>query len=687
MWKKIAKIILSVFIIFFIIGGISVALIIQHYKKEIPNISTLVENYTPSIPTKIYDRNGELIDIIYKESRTPVKFENIPKNIKNAFLAIEDRRFYSHFGIDPLGLARAIFVNLLSGSKKQGASSFTQQLSRNAFLSHEKKFSRKVKEAIITIEIEKRYTKNEIFEKYLNEIYFGEGAYGIKNVAKSLFHKNLKDLTLIESAMLAGMPNRPSTYNPRKHLNYSIKRAHIVLAQMLKYGMITQKEYEDALKFKFVLERDFPKNYDFSKNSQENSLVIYNKGVVNKSKVPSFTDTVQKILLNKFDEEIVYNGGLKVYTTLDFKIQKVAENIFKTYKPFVDDEKLQGAMVTLDTSNGHVISIVGGRDFKAGNFNRAIYAKRQLGSSFKPFIYLTSLSNGKSENTIVEDSRVIFGNWAPKNVGTLYRKNSTLLEGLDKSVNMVAIKLLKDIGHKSLKETIKKTGINIVPPHNLTAALGSVSGTALELAQAYSIFSNSGYSVEPIFLLEVQDNNGNTLYKSSTKLEKTFHTEDIAVTTNLLISSTKTGTSHNSTVITKDGKQIQQGGKTGTTNDSRTVWYAGFTPDLVTTIYLGYDDNSKMSNATGGGLAAPIWKRFYTEIIDENLYHPKKFDYIDNLLKNGELYYQVLNQFSGLITSKNGKIFLMRENRVELEYDKKYNKRSIRSILYDTYDD
>lgn len=681
MWKKILKIAGISVIAVGIIGTVAVSLVVNHYKKEIPNIAELVESYTPSIPTQIYDRNGKVIDVIYKESRVPVKFENIPQVVKNAFLSIEDRRFYTHYGIDPIGLVRAVFINLTSGRAKQGASSFTQQLSRNAFLSHERKLSRKIKEAIITIEIEKRYTKDEIFEKYLNEIYFGEGDYGIRSASQSLFKKEPKDLNIAESAMLAGMPNRPGAYNPRRNMKLSVKRMQVVLGQMLKYNMITKEEYEKAMKHKFVLETSFPENYDFSKIDKSITTIVYKKGFVNKSKVPSFTDTVQKLLSENFDDETIYNSGLKVYTTLDYDIQKTAEEVFNNYAPLVKDEMLQGGMVTLDTANGHVISIVGGKNFQPGNFNRALDAKRQIGSAFKPFVYLTAIIDGKSENTLVEDSRVIFGDWAPKNVGTLYRKNSTLLEGLDKSVNMVSIKLLRDLGHDKLKDTIEKTKADLNPPRDLTASLGSLVGTPMELAKAYAVFSNGGYAVEPVFLLEVRDKNDNTLYKYTPKIEKTFNPEDIALTTNLLISSTKTGTSHSAQVKTKHGKLIEQAGKTGTTNDVRTVWYTGFTPEFVTTIYLGYDDNSKMGNTTGGALVAPMWKEFYTKIIDRGYYTPSKFEYIDNLVANGKLYYQDLDPFTGLIRDKGTKKFLLKNNKIQLEKQEKYNK-SIRDIMY-----
>lgn len=677
--KKIYKNILYIFIGLFFLGGIGVLGVISYYKKQIPNIEELVESYRPSVPTKVYDINGKVIDILYKESRVPVTFEEIPQISRDAFIAIEDRRFYEHYGIDPLGIMRAIVVNLRYKSARQGASTFTQQLARNAFLTHEKKLSRKIKEAIITIEIERTYTKEEIFEKYLNEIYFGEGDYGIKSAAKSLFGKDIKNINLAEAAMLAGIPNRPGYYNPRRNLKNAMSRMKTVLRQMYKYDMISKEEYNVALNHKFDLEKNVK---DITKVSLDTTTLIKEKEVVNKSLAPSFTDLVYEYLANNFDEETIYNNGLKVYTTLDYDMQKIAEDTFNNYKPMVDDEKLEGGMVTLNSSNGYITSIVGGKNFRPKNFNRAVMAKRQVGSSFKPFVYLTAILNGKSENSIVEDTRFQQGEWAPKNYGTVYRKNVTLVEGVNRSINIVAIKLLKSFGINKLNFTVKKLETDMVIPKDLTAALGSVATSPMNLAKAYSIFSNGGYLVEPMVVLEVKDANNNTLIKNTPKIKKVFEADEIALVTNLLMNSVSNGTSKTAEVTTKRGNKIFQGGKTGTTNDARSVWYAGFTPDYVTTIYLGYDDNEEMGKNTGGGLTAPIWKRYYTRIINEGLYAPSRFEYIDNLVRNGELYYQELSPLSGLYTEGNYKRnFLVKANRLEMESEKKYQN-SVRNILY-----
>ncbi|WP_300329228.1 transglycosylase domain-containing protein [Fusobacterium sp.] len=675
--KKIFKVTLLVGLILSLTGILSIFLVINHYKKEMPDIENLIESYTPSVPTKVYDINGKVIDILYKESRIPVQFDEVPQSVKDAFISIEDRRFYSHYGIDPIGILRAIAINIKYHSRRQGASTFTQQLARNAFLTHEKKISRKIKEAILTIEIEKTYTKDEIFVKYLNEIYFGDGDYGIKSAAKSLFKKDVRYLNLPESAMLAGIPNRPGFYNPRKGLDNAIKRMNIILKQMYSFDMITKEEYDEAVNHKFVLEENYKEGMDLA-----HTTIIYPRTRANKSLAPSFTDLVLDYLQNNFDDEVIYNGGLQVYTTLNYDMQQVAEKIFKEFPPLVKNKELQGAMITMNTSNGYITSIIGGKDYTSGNFNRAVMAKRQIGSSFKPFVYLSAIMDGYSENTIVEDSRSLYDQtWAPKNYGVTYRNNTTLLDGLVRSVNSVAVKLLKNVGPQKLADNLKKLNADLDPGLNLSSALGTISATPKNLAKGFAIFSNGGYVVEPMIIVEIRDYNGNTLIKNVPSVEKVFDPKDIALTTNLLIGSVRYGTSKGATVITKKGKTIEQGGKTGTTNDALSVWYAGITPDYVTTAYIGYDDNKKMQT-TGGELVAPLWKRYYEELINKGLYTPSKFEFIDTLVASGELYYQNLDPYSGLIsTSGNAKRFLLRDNRVELEKNEKYKKDLI-EILY-----
>lgn len=670
--KILVKRIIKIMIVLFIVGSIAsvgvVLGVMNKYSKELPDIVTLIEDYAPSLPTVLYDRNGEVIDTIYRESRDTVKLKEVPIYSRNAFLAIEDKQFYSHHGIHIKRLIGAIVANIRSGRAVQGASSITQQLAKNAFLSHERKLSRKIKEAIITFEIERRYTKDEIFEKYLNEIYFGAGSYGIKTAAKQLYRKDISEINIAESALLAGIPNRPEKYNPRRNLEASLKRANLILSEMYKDKLITKEEYEQAKNHKFINEDKLPENFKMD----DNTTIIYNKKSDVTINYPDFSNMVEEFLVDKFGENMVYTGGLRVHTTLDLEMQKTAKEIFENYEFFKKNDELQGGMATIDPNNGHVISLIGGRNFKSGNFNRATMAKRQLGSSFKPFLYFTAIENGMEMNSVVEDSFISFGSWIPKNYGSRYSNNVTLLNALDRSLNIVSIKMLQKIGTKTFKETVAKLDPSLNIPDDLTASLGSFENTPLQHAIDYSIFSNGGYVVEPVTVTDVEDRYGNPIYQNTPKKEKVFDSINTSIITFMLKSSVQYGSSSRASVYTKDKKRIEQGGKTGTVNDNRTIWFAGITPDYVTTIYIGYDDNRAIrGNVTGGTGVAPLWAKYYQTLIDKGLYAPSTFSFLENHLKNGDFNLQTLTVNNGLI-SGGGREFLVRKGKLQMESEMKY---------------
>ena len=551
--------------------GILIFGIIMKYKMELPDVQELVENYEVSAPSVIYDRNGEVVDTLYQEARDNVSLEEIPEYSKQAFLAIEDKRFYKHHGIDPRGLLRALFVNLRSGHARQGASSITQQLAKNAFLTMDRTLSRKIKELIITIEIERVYTKEEILEKYLNEIYFGSGAYGLKTAAKQFFHKDIQDINLAEAAMLAGIPNRPEGYNPRRKLDNAIKRMNIVLAEMREDGRITEEEYQEALTQKFISEQEA----DPKEKTNKKVTIIYPRKDTRHYENPEFTKLVEDFLLKKFDANTVYNKGLKIYSTMDVAMQKTARETFNQYPLLKARKGLNGAMVTIDPFSGQVITMVGGKDFKIGNFNRAIMAKRQFGSSFKPFVYFAALLNGFESNSVLEDSAVHYGKWSPKNANGIFSDtNTTLVNALDKSINSVSVKLLAAVGVPKFRDMMKQVDPKLDIPDNLTAALGTAEGSPLQLAIDYAMFVNGGYLVSPIIITSIEDKHGNLLYEVIPRKDKLFESQDTSIITYMLKSSVQSGTSARARVITKTGTPMEQGGKTGTTNSARTVWYA-----------------------------------------------------------------------------------------------------------------
>ncbi|WP_319205445.1 transglycosylase domain-containing protein [uncultured Ilyobacter sp.] len=671
--KKIFKVsILLAFLSITLVGVISFSLIYRAY-KSLPDVGKLVESYTPSVPTTIYDSNGEIIDLIYRERRDTAYISEIPENVRNAFVAIEDRRFYTHHGLDPLRLGRAIAVNISQRRAAQGASTITQQLAKNAFLTHEKKLARKVKEALITLEIERRYTKDEILEKYLNEIYFGAGSYGIKTAARSFFEKDVEDLNLAEGAMLAGMPNRPSLYNPRKNLEQSLRRTKLILNQMKKFNYISEAEYNRALKQKFVLEKELPENFI----ADEYTSVIKDKNSKKSLNSPDFTDIVERRIFEMFDENTIYEGGLKVYTSLDLQMQKAALETFNNYQLLKENPELQGALITIDSNNGYVKSIIAGKNFKTGNFNRATMAKRQVGSSFKPFVYFTALEEGIPMNTVIEDSEIEYGEWKPQNYGGYFSGNLTILQAMEKSVNIVAIKLLEKIGVRSVLNTFRKTGVDVDIPYNLSIALGTMSMSPLDLATAYIPFSNGGYKVKPIFISKVLDRYGNVLYESPVEKEKIFASDNVSLIVHMMKNVVANGSGRRARVTDKEGNFVEQGGKTGTTNDYRSAWFAGITPEYVTTLYIGYDDNSPMEKATGGGAAAPLWGAYYQTMINSDAYTPGEFQFMEDHIENGNLISANIDSKTGLLGDSSSisiRKGLFKRGQVPVENNSSYSK-------------
>ncbi|WP_321328272.1 PBP1A family penicillin-binding protein [uncultured Ilyobacter sp.] len=615
--------------------------------RSLPDIEELVKSYKDSEPTIIYDSKGKQVDLITKRRGEPIHIDEIPENMKNAVIAIEDKRFYTHHGFDMRRLGKAVLVNLSRGRAVQGGSTITQQLAKNAFLSNEKTLIRKVKEALITLEIEKRYEKDEILEKYLNEIYFGSGSYGIKEASRSIFDKDVSRINLAEVAILAGVPNRPAKYDPRKNLDKAIERGQLVLKLMLKQEFITELEYERAMNHKFVYEKDL-------KNSGKSKYVsaILDKRSKRYFKSPEFTDIVEDELVEMFDEKTVYEGGLKVYTGLDADMQKIALETFNNYKPFANDSKLQGALVTIDTETGYVKSIVGGKNFRSGNFNRAIMAKRQPGSAFKPFVYYTALEKGIAMNELRDDSAEKYGDWQPKNYGNKSYGEITILQAIENSVNTIAVKLLKEVGISNVISNFRKTGVSIDIPKDLSIALGTMSITPMELATSYAPFSNGGYSVQPIFITKIEDKNGNVLYEQPVVKKQVLDSENISLITHMLKDVVSYGSGRRAKVRTVNGKYAEQGGKTGTTNDNKSAWFAGVTPEYATTVYIGYDDNTSMpSYASGGSIAAPLWGEYYQAMINRGVYTPGDFEFIKENLKNKTLVSRTIDLRSGELGS------------------------------------
>ena len=673
--KKLLVILLKLIAVLFVVGALAVFAIIIKYRLELPNIQSMVEDYKPQMATTIYDKNNNVVDVLEAESRDAVKLEDVSPYVKEAFLAIEDKKFYSHHGLHFKGIIRAVLTNFLKGKATQGGSSITQQLAKNAFLTPERTFSRKVKEAILTYQIERTYTKDEILERYLNEIYFGSGSYGIKNAADQYFRKDPKDLNIAEAALLAGIPNRPTKYDPNRSLENALHRQQIILKEMFEDGRITKEEYEEALAYKFELE-----NEENVKNVPKNTSIIYNRRPKKAYNNPELTTIVENYLAEIYDDEQIYSSGLKIYTTIDLDYQKVARDTFNAY-PYFKNKDINGAMITLDPFTGGIISIVGGKNFKAGNFDRATMARRQLGSSFKPFVYLKALEEGYEPYSVVVNDFVAYGKWAPKNFDGRYTFNSTLVNSLNLSLNIPAVKLMDAVTVDAFKEEMTDKLKLTSEVQNLTTALGSVDSTPVNTAANFSIFVNGGYIVKPNIIREIRDNQDILIYVADIEKVKAFDSVDVSVITAMLKSVVSNGTATKARVVDKSGRPIQQGGKTGTTSEHRTAWFVGITPEYVTVCYIGRDDNKPMyGKMTGGSAVAPMWARYYQTLINKGLYTPGKFEFLENYLETGDLVKQNIDIYTGLLDGPNSKEMVIRKGRLQVESAAKY-KNGIASLF------
>ena len=673
--KKLLVILLKLIAVLFVVGALGVFAIIIKYRLELPNIQSMVEDYKPQMATTIYDKNNNVVDVLEAESRDAVKLEDVSPYVKEAFLAIEDKKFYSHHGLHFKGIIRAVLTNFLKGKATQGGSSITQQLAKNAFLTPERTFSRKVKEAILAYQIERTYTKDEILERYLNEIYFGSGSYGIKNAADQYFRKDPKDLNIAEAALLAGIPNRPTKYDPNRSLENALHRQQIILKEMFEDGRITKEEYEEALAYKFELE-----NEENVKNVPENTSIIYNRRPKKAYNNPELTTIVENYLAEIYDDEQIYSSGLKIYTTIDLDYQKVARDTFNAY-PYFKNKEINGAMVTLDPFTGGIVSIVGGKNFKAGNFDRATMAGRQLGSSFKPFVYLKALESGYEPYSVVVNDFVAYGKWVPKNFDGRYTFNSTLVNSLNLSLNIPAVKLMDAVTVDAFKEEMTDKIKLSSEVQDLTAALGSVDSTPVNTAANFSIFVNGGYIVKPNIIREIRDNQDILIYVADIEKVKAFDSVDVSVITAMLKSVVSNGTATKARVYDKSGRPIQQGGKTGTTNEHRTAWFVGITPEYVTVCYIGRDDNKPMyGKMTGGSAVAPMWARYYQTLINKGLYTPGKFEFLENYLETGDLVKQNIDIYTGLLDGPNSKEMVIRKGRLQVESAAKY-KNGIASLF------
>ncbi|HHV62039.1 MAG TPA: penicillin-binding protein 1A [Firmicutes bacterium] len=583
--------------------------------KNMPSLEDI--EYRPSQTTEVFDANGKLITQFYVENRVWVPLSQIPKDLQHAIIAVEDSHFYEHHGIDVMAIARALLADLRSARKVQGGSTITQQLAKNAFLTHEKTFTRKIQEALYAIQLERRYTKDQILELYLNEIYFGHGAYGVQAAAQIYFGKDVRDLTLAESAMLAGIPRGPSYYSPYENLEAAKNRRATVLARMALLGYITKDQEKRANEAPIVLAGLKPKKH----------IGRY------------FADYVLQQLLARYGQDTVYKGGLRVYTTLDLRLQSIAEKALAQNLPRgkVDSRGLtqpQGALVALDPQTGYIKAMVGGRG--EDEFNRAVQSYRQPGSAFKPFVYTAAIDNGYTPATTIDDSPAEFvmtgdKRWAPRNYDNKFHGLVTLRQALEESINVASVKLLDEVGIDTAVRYAKLMGITSlvetgrINDRNLSLVLGGLTRgvTPLEMAAAYAVLANQGIKVTPMAIIRVEDANGNVLERNIPRKEIVLGEATCYVVTDMLRGVIERGTGKAANV------GVPAAGKTGTTSDNTNAWFVGFTPDLVAAVWIGNDIQAKPliygGVRIGSAKAAQIWGVFIREALQKGIIQPREF--------------------------------------------------------------
>ncbi len=653
-----------------------------------------IDSYRPSLTTRLYSINDREFAQFAVEKRTLVPLDYIPEALKNAIVAVEDAQFYNHNGLDWVGIARATIKNIKAGRVVEGGSTITQQLTRALFLSREKVITRKLREALLALKIERQYSKADILELYLNQVYFGQGAYGVQAAAHTYFDMPVSELGLAGCALIAGLPKAPSAYSPVRHPDKAIQRRKHVLNRMLAEGYITREQHQTVINGKLKLR---PSN--------------------GKNMAPYFTEHVRQQLEQQYGSKALYRDGMKVYTTIDLRLQQLAqealrwglkehdrrqgyrkitedtpidpkfiadedlatleigkqylgwveeitpkeltinvgacfgklprkqmswlkkkpEDLFEpgdmlivkvlgiemvedqtVYTLALDQEPLgQGAIVALDPVTGHMLAMVGGYDFSVSKFNRAVQARRQPGSAFKPIIYTTAIMQGLSLADIILDTAIIYKDetmdkdWKPENYYGRFYGPTSLRKALEHSRNVVSIKLLERIKIGNALRTAKLLGIKSLLADDFSLALGSSGVTLLELTGAYGVFANGGVRVPPIFIRYVTDSKGNILQENRPQPKRVLDEEVAYLMTSLLQGVVEHGTGRRAKRI---GRPLA--GKTGTTNEYIDAWFLGFAPHMVAGVWVGMDEHKSLGPVeTGSRAASPIWVKFMKEAL------------------------------------------------------------------------
>ncbi|MBN1614442.1 MAG: PBP1A family penicillin-binding protein [Deltaproteobacteria bacterium] len=561
--------------------------------RDLPSVTTL-RDYRPSIATRVYADNDELIDEFFLEDRKIIHISEIPKQVIQAFVAAEDTRFYSHRGFDIQSISRAFLKNIEAGKVVQGGSTITQQVAKALYLSPERSYIRKIKEAILAYKIDRYLTKDEILNLYLNHIYLGHGTYGIEAASQGYFGKSARELTLSEAALLAGLPKAPSSYSPFLYYEKARQRQAYVLERMVDDGYITAAQKEGAL-----------------------SAPLRLRSIRPKEKIaPYFIEHVRRYVQEKYGSDVLYKEGLEIHTTLDIEMQKAARDAVERGLKELEEREgyqhglVQGALLTMDARTGAIRAMVGGRNYSISEFNRATQSRRQPGSAFKPIIYTAAFDKGMTPVTRLVDAPVVFsdpsspdGLWKPKNFDGKFLGPTTVRTALVQSRNIVTIKILQEIGVDYAAAYAVNMGIDSPLNRNLSLALGTSGVTLLEMVRAYGVLANQGQKATPFFIKRIVDRTGHVFEESQVRVEQVIDPAVAFISTHVMQDVVESGTGRR---VRSIGRPVA--GKTGTTDDTRDAWFIGFTPSLVTGVWVGFDQERSLGRQeVGGRAAAPIW--------------------------------------------------------------------------------
>jgi penicillin-binding protein 1A len=570
-----------------------------------------LQEWKPITSTQLLDIRGNLIADFAQQRREPVLLDQIPSYIKDGIVAVEDKRFYHHPGIDFIRLFGMSFYNVRHLRIVQGGSTITQQLARNMFLNMQQTVDRKLKEALLAIEIERSFSKDEILEMYLNQVYFGAGAYGVEAAAQSFFGKDVKNLDLAQCATLSALPANATIYSPYEHPDNCMKRRNLFLKKLLALGKITEPEYDKALAEPIKVKPYQPR----------------------RNEAPYFVEEIRQYLEATYGPEFIYTGGATIYTTLDLRVQRAAEKALESHLAAIEKEHklkhpkvefdslfkkdttlkpdyLQGAVVAVDPKDGGIRAMVGGRNLTQSYFNRAVQAHRQAGSAFKVFVYTAAMDNGRTPNDIEDDSALRLQQpgspvYEPHDIDYKYLGPISLYTALALSRNIVAVRLISEVGPEVVVSYARRMGIKSQLNPYYSLALGACDVTPLEMTSAFGVLDNGGTRVEPRYILKIVDPSGRIIEQSIPQSEPVLSEQTCRTMVYMMQGVVDQGTAYS---IRSSGFERPAAGKTGTTDDYSDAWFVGFTPELACGVWVGYDTKRTIYHgATGGVVSAPIW--------------------------------------------------------------------------------